>query len=312
MIKLAEAASPELLAAELGQNTRVLSFRGIELHLFRAEEAPTVMDEIGRIREKEFRDVGAGRNLPRDLDDLDYGPYAYRQLLAWDPEKLQIVAAYRYLLCGDLQEGPGFEHLRTARLFNYSDRLRTDYLPYAIELGRSVVNREADKAIMGLYCAWAGLGALMQEYPWLKYFFGNFSVYTTLPGSAISLLLAYLERHHAATPELLLPHSGLEYTPVPPQSPILNGSLQEDFDAVLKYFAAIKSSIPPILLSYLGANEKLLYLGTACDHDFGGALECAIMVPVSSLNEKTRKRFIDGYTSSNPQRFMTLRSKEPL
>jgi hypothetical protein len=94
--------TPETLAAQLGARTRILDFRGVEVHAFAAEEAPEVMREVGRIREKEFRAVGAGRNLALDLDDLDFGSFAYRQLVAWDPQRRELVAAYRYILCGDL------------------------------------------------------------------------------------------------------------------------------------------------------------------------------------------------------------------
>jgi hypothetical protein len=310
MVDLAEPVPGELLASQLGPKTRILTFRGVEVHAFAGEEAPDVMREIGRIREKEFRAVGAGRNMPADLDDLDFGAYSYRQLAAWDPERRELVAAYRYILCGDLKDGPGVSHLRTATLFNFSDRLRDEVLPYSVELGRSVVNREAGKAIMGLYCAWAGLGALAREYSHLQYFYGNFCVYSSYPKGGIELILQFLERHHADTASFLSPRSGLGYEYDRNAGNPYSGDYATDYDILISTMARLGTSVPPILLSYLGATRNLVYLGAARDDDFGGVVECAILVPLQTVNQKTRSRFIESYTSVNPDRFRKLRYKE--
>jgi hypothetical protein len=310
MIDLAEPIPGALLAAQLGPQTRILTFRGVEVHAFVAEEAPDVMREVGRIREKEFRAAGAGRNLPADLDELDFGAYSYRQLVAWDPERRELVAAYRYILCGELQNGPGYAHLRTSTLFDFSDRLKAEVLPYAVELGRSVVNREAGKAIMGLYCAWAGLGALTREYGHLKYFFGNFTVYASYPPEAVALVLRFLERHHADSAGYLSPRSGLGYQYDRGAEGPYSGDYAVDHDILVSSMARLGTFVPPILLSYLSATRSLVYLGAARDADFGGAVECAILVPLRGLNQKTSSRFLDSYTSTNPDRFRELRNKE--
>jgi hypothetical protein len=338
MIALADPVPHETLAAQLGARTRILDFRGVEVHAFAAEEAPDVMREVGRIREKEFRAVGAGRNLALDLDDLDFGSFAYRQLVAWDPQRRELVAAYRYILCGDLvcadpesgaappgapasrtskpRDCPGYGQLRTSRLFDFSETMEQEVLPYSVELGRSVVNREAAKAIMGLYCAWAGLGALTREYPHLESFFGNFSVYSSYPPESIALLVRFLERHHRDPRKLLAPKAGLSYeidrTGADPFTGDYDKDYDRDYDFLLSSMASLGTAVPPILLSYLGATRNLVYLGAARDDDFGGAVECAILVPLKGLNEKARIRFIDSYTSTNPHRFQELRSKESI
>lgn len=307
MIELAPPVPKDILASQLGEKTRILTFRGVEVHAFVAAEAPDVMQEIGRIREKEFRNVGAGRNMSVDLDELDDGPYSYRQLATWDPERRELVAAYRYILCGDLLKGPGFAHLRTAKLFDFSETLCAEVLPFSVELGRSVVNREAGKAIMGLYCAWAGLGALAREYGHLTNFFGNFSVYASYPREAVVLLIRFLELHHGDKRKLLKPHPGLEFALDENDPDPFSGDYDTDHETLIASMARLGTTVPPILLSYLGATRDLVYLGAARDSDFAGAVECAIIVPLHGLNPKTQTRFIDGYESINPERFRDLR-----
>lgn len=307
MVPLIDPVPPEALEEELGKDKLILSFRGVEVYALAGEEAPRTMREIGRIREREFRAVGAGRDVETDLDDLDFGLGAYRQLIAWDPEQRELVGAYRYLLCADASGDPSLARMRTARLFDFSPAFVRDYLPYAVELGRSVVNREAKRAIMGLYTVWSGLGALMKEYADLRYFFGNFSVYSSYPRRARELLLRFLELNYGERIGLLRPKAGLEWEYERAGAFPFVGDKSADHSALVAEFSALGQSVPPILLSYLGATDDLRYLGTARDADFGGALECAILVPFATVNEKARSRFIDSYESVNPQRFIELR-----
>jgi hypothetical protein len=307
MVPLIDPVPKERLAAELDESKKILNFRGVDVYAFTAAEAPDVMREIGRIREREFRFVGAGRDVPADIDGLDTGPGCYRQLVAWDPENREIVGAYRYVLCGDLLRGPGLGRLRTAGLFEFSAALLADYLPCTVELGRSVVNREAKKAIMGLFVVWSGLGALIREYPEIRYFFGNFSVYSSYPDDLKDLLIRFLELHHPDKDKLLRPKQGLEYRIACGRIYPFTGSYGEDYDRLIGEFGKRGTFVPPILLSYLGANRDLRYLAAARDADFAGAVECAILVPVANINEKTRKRFIEGYECKNPERFAELR-----
>lgn len=307
MFPLIDPVPKEKLAEELDEEKKILSFRGVDVFAFTAAEAPQVMREVGRIREREFRAVGAGRNVPLDIDELDTGPGCYRQLVAWDPENREIVGAYRYVLCADLLAGAGLGRLRTSGLFDFSPRFFAEYLPYTVELGRSVVNREAKKAIMGLFVVWSGLGALVREYPEIRYFFGNVSVYDSYPDELKDLLIRFLEIHHRDTEDLLRPREGLGYQIDRCRTFPYSGSYSGDHDTLIAEFASRETFVPPILLSYMGANRDLRYLASARDSDFGGAVECAILVPVANINEKTRKRFIDGYEGTNPRRFAELR-----
>jgi len=291
MVALLDPVDPYQIQKELKEEKKILSFRGLDLFALIGDQAPYTLKEVGRIREKEFRKVGAGRNLAADLDEKDFGPYSYRHLVAWDPEAKEVVAAYRYLVCPDLLSGPGFSYLRTAGLFDFKAPLIDHVLPQGIELGRSVVNQEAKKAIMGLFVTWAGLGALLKEYPEIQYFFGNFSLYQSYDQDAQRGILEYLIRHHSPQEGFLEPKKGLAFPNLPPWGTF---SIDKKRDQQ----------------SYLGASEDLLFLGAALDLDFGRCLECAILVSRQGLSEKTKGRFVDPYISINPLWFKELRKEK--
>ncbi|MFO8064497.1 MAG: GNAT family N-acetyltransferase [Spirochaetota bacterium] len=301
---IAEAASCEALAKELIPEMKLRSYKDLDVYVTTATESPTVMAEIGRIREREYRAVGAGRGVDRDIDGYDTGFPCYKQLVAWDPEAGEIVAMYRFLFAEEALRAGDLSRLRTTDLFRFSETFRRDYLPNSVELGRSVVNREAKRAILGLFVVWAGLGAFVAEYPEIEYFFGNVSVYRTWPTAAVDTLLAFLYEHYRGETELI---SALEETAY--RSPGIEalrarlfagtsraGAL-ETLSAELKQHGLTP---PPILLSYMKATESLAVFDTARDADFGGALETALWVPVAGLGEKTKRRFLESYVGENP------------
>ncbi|GAB6091421.1 GNAT family N-acetyltransferase [Spirochaeta dissipatitropha] len=311
MIDIIEPVERRFIQRELDASREILNFRGIQVMIIIGDEAPFTLQEIGRIRELEFRKAGAGRNLPVDIDELDRGPVSYRHLIAWDPEHLELIAAYRYMLCGDLDQQQ-LHYLRTQRLFEYSSEFIEQYLPATIELGRSVVNQSARKSRMGLFCTWAGLAALMSEYRHIKYYFGNVSMYRSYDMEAQSWILEYLQTYHAADTQLIRAWPEYRMQPRKNSSRYLeqlgtDAQREEAWNLLAELLREKQQIIPPILQSYVGACPGMTYLDTAIDNDFGGALEAAILVDRELLNEKTRQRFFDGYQSINPERFRETR-----
>jgi hypothetical protein len=304
MKPLASPVPARAIERELGPASQIAEFRGLEIHLVAGPDAPATLDEIGRIREQEYRRVGAGRGEPRDLDVFDVQWPWYFQLVSWDPLDREIVAAYRAIRCDWAVRHGGTGALRTAGLFSYEDRFVREYLPSAIELGRSVVNAEARKAVSGLFSVWVGLGAMVREWPEVRCFFGNVSLYRSLPDDALRSIVAYLLRRHAPPAQLLRARRPLAW--------VAHTAAGVDDDVpVASTFAELQAlasrggwNVPPILVSYAKAHPGMLALDVAEDEDFGGAFEVAIIIPVDGLSERTRGRFIAPYVSTNPDRFI--------
>ncbi len=325
MTPLAEPAPAAVLSEQLTADTLITRFKDLEVHMFEGSEAPAVLDEIGRIREQEYRRVGAGRNVARDLDRFDREHPAYRQIVSFDRAEGEVVALYRAVHCGwAIREG-GIGALRTSALFEFSDRFAREELPRLVELGRSVVNPEARRAVQGLFSVWSGLGALICEWPEILGFFGNVSVYRDTTEQQLATLLRYLYAHHgdsegrvtarpetarseSASPKSVQPETARAEIARPspvsgPQAGSAGADAEPTFDALLERATREGWEVPPILVSYLKAGPGLVAFDVAVDRDFGDAREIAIMVPVAGITEKTRKRVIEPYVSVNPGRF---------
>lgn len=310
MKSLAQPISPRAIERELDERTRIATFRGLQIHIVDGPEAPATLDEIGRIREQEYRRVGAGRGESRDLDRFDTAWPWYLQLVSWDPQERTIVAAYRAIRCDWALRHGGEEALRTSFLFTYRQAFVDEYLAHAIELGRSIVNAEARKAVSGLFSVWVGLGAMVREWPEVRYFFGNVSLYRTLPRDALRTIVAYLLSRHAPPEELVRARRHLGWVAELAAGAIDDVPTAATFEDLQRIAAQEGWAVPPILVSYAKAHPGMLAFDVAEDPDFGGAYEVAIAIPVQGLAARTVARFVTPYESLNPDRFVLRRSPD--
>jgi len=282
------------LKQELARAQPIAFSHGLALYDLEGERFPATLREIGRLREQVFRSAGAGRGVDCDLDELDQGPLAYRQLIAWDPHNLELVALYRYQL-GERATEAGDGVLRTARLFDYSPAFRKHYLPWSIELGRSVVNPHARRRRLGFHAIWRGLGALTALHPNICYFFGNVSLYQSIPKAARDTMIQFLERHYAPTMPLLIARPGLRYEACIQKTAPPVASADSPKQRIQRLRQAIQSEgvgLPPILQAYLSLGLELWFGDTVHDADFGDALEIGIVVPLDRIDPSFRERFM--------------------
>lgn len=318
-VPLAEPVDPRLLAAEIAGCRRIAAPDNLEVYDFHGDAAPAVMREIGRIRECEYRAVGAGRNLPADLDRYDTAPHRYRQIVVWDPSSRELTAMYRYVKARDALEHLGGDGLRTRTLFRPTPRFHDHVLLHAVELGRSVVNSQASAAPRGLSAVWFGLGALITRDPSIRYYFGNVTIPAAIPRAAVGELLTMLKivcfpgdplapgdltaiepldslgNHPRPRPDSPAPLPGHPRPGTNPENhPYTPGDHRGALKILRARFAHHTAAVPPILVSYLKRSTRLWAFDTAVDRDFGGALETAIVVPVVNLTVQTKRRFLSG------------------
>lgn len=308
-----EAVDRDILDAELSSDKLARYFKELEVYIVTAHNAPNVMDEIGRIREMEFRKEGGGTGREKDIDQFDTGDIPYKQLVAWDPKEKEIVAMYRYILCGEVIDPGRGIHLATHRLFTFSERFVEEYLPYTIELGRSVVNRTAKRSLLGLFVIWSGLAALVSEYREIEYFFGKTTIYEHYPVKARDLLYTFLDLYFGDTDDLAKPREDVQYS-TPNNQPELRSLFsgdryRSDYTILRKELAQMDQVVPPILISYLRLTNTIKCYGTAWNTHFGNVLETAFLLTIRDIDQSKRKQFIETYESINPKLFTCSNSR---
>jgi hypothetical protein len=295
----------ETLKRELTQDIfiRPTNNASNEIYIFKGDEKPNLMKEVGRLREVSFREAGGGTGKPLDVDEFDSGPYSYSQLIVWDPNENAIVGGYRVVLCKDTQDTEGNFHLSTTEIFQFSERLKRDYFPYAIELGRSFVQPEfqpsvgSRKGLFSLDNLWDGLGALVVMHPEMKYFFGKITMYTDFNREARDTILRFMHHYFPDPDGLAIVDSPvvLEYE-CKDFIEKLHGLDYKDGHKLLNTTVRdLGENIPPLFNNYMNLSPTMRTFGTTTNSHFGDVEETGIMVTIQDIYDQKKDRYVLPY-----------------
>ena len=95
----------------------------LQVYLVDAVNCPSVLQEIGRLREIAFRENGGGTGKAVDLDRFDLDPsLGFRQIIVWHKLNNEIMGGYR-ILTGNLCKlnAEGQPDMPSAHLFKFSE-----------------------------------------------------------------------------------------------------------------------------------------------------------------------------------------------
>lgn len=295
----------ETLKRELTQDIfiRPTNNASNEIYIFKGDEKPNLMKEVGRLREVSFRAAGGGTGKPLDVDEFDSGPYSYSQLIVWDPNENAIVGGYRVVLCKDTQDTEGHFHLSTTEIFQFSERLKRDYFPYAIELGRSFVQPEfqpsvgSRKGLFSLDNLWDGLGALVVMHPEMKYFFGKITMYTDFNREARDTILRFMHHYFPDPDGLAIVDSPvvLEYECKDFMEKLQGLDYKDGHKLLNTTVRDLGENIPPLFNNYMNLSPTMRTFGTTTNSHFGDVEETGIMVTIQDIYDQKKDRYVLPY-----------------
>tara|TARA_B110000037_G_scaffold188405_1_gene219820 strand:- start:12827 stop:13768 length:942 start_codon:yes stop_codon:yes gene_type:complete len=264
--------------------------------------APNVMREIGRLRELTFAVSGGGTGNPLDIDEQDTADVCYEQLIVFSPEDQVIMGGYRYIDCAKAVSKDKHE-LSTSHYFNFSEDFEKNYLPYAIELGRSWVNPlfqpsvNPRKGLFALDNLWDGLGAIVLLHPNMKYFFGKVTMYSSYNEQAKRAVLGFMKTYFPDHDNLVTALNPM-YTVVGNHEivSLVNGlDFKEGLKVLQKYCRDRGENVPPLINNYMQLSPTMKSFGTARNTDFGGVEETGILVTLADIEESKKSRHLDGF-----------------
>lgn len=273
-----------------------------EIYIVNYHNAPNVLKEIGRLRELTFRHAGGGTGKEIDIDEFDTTQNCYEQLIVWDPVEKEIVGSYRFILCKNaLQDGK--LHLATSELFHFSDTFIKEYAPYTIELGRSFIQpkyqpaEDYRKGLFSLDNLWDGLGALVVDYPDMKYFFGKVTMYPHFNREARDLILGFMRYFFPDHEKLVWP-----IHPINIENDIswfidrIKGMDYKTAHLELTHEVKKRNErIPPLVNNYMNLSSTMKTFGTAINSGFGNVEETGLMVTIADIYPSKKDRYIQPY-----------------
>jgi len=274
-----------------------------KIYIFNGNKSPNLLKELGRLRELTFRAAGGGTGKNADIDEFDTGDFAYQQLIVWNTEDQEIVGGYRYKLCGDARDSKGNYHLSTSEIVTYSEKMKNDFFPWTIELGRSFVQPqyqpsiENRKGLFSLDNLWDGLGALTVIHPSIRYFFGKVTMYTDFNRQARDLILSFMH-HFFPDPDVLIsiPNPLQIETDCSAFIQSLQGKSYKEGHQLLNHdVRALGENIPPLVNSYMNISPTMKTFGTSINSHFGAVEETGIMITIADIYLSKKDRHVNSY-----------------
>jgi putative hemolysin len=293
----AAAKGPEPIALPIDPAQLLLGIAGTELlgqtgdgkeiRLARLDAEAPLLLEIGRLRERTFREVGEGTGRSRDLDDFDRH---YEHILVWDAAAGRIAGAYRVVRGASALARDGLSGLYTASLFRYAEEA-LPRIAEGLELGRSFVAPEYWGS-RSLDYLWQGIGAYLRRYPHVRYLFGAVSISAALPLPAREQLVAYYQRYYGSAEGSVASLRPFRYLQAPPNFGDLDAGTA--YDLMKANLAAHGATVPVLYKQYTELCEPggARFLAFGVDPAFSDSIDGLIEVDLHRIQPKKRQRYL--------------------
>jgi len=283
---------------------RVTNNGNNEVYIFDNNNSPSLMHEVGRVREITFRHAGGGTGHPIDIDSFDTAKEdPQRQLIVWDPENKEIVGGYRFYFPPKGCTQCDINKLASSSYFRFSEKFLTKYYPHMMELGRSFVHPDYQsrtmerKSLYALDNLWDGLGAIILDNHHLKYLFGKVTMYTHFNQSARNMILYFLKRHFDDPDNLVVP--------IEPAKIDLHGDemkklfkrrrYKDNYKILSAEVRKLGETIPPLINAYMNLSPTMRTFGTFINHKFGNVEETGIMITLRDIYVEKINRHLSSY-----------------
>lgn len=287
---------------QLPPEQKLVESGDLTVYIARSAQIPSILREIGRLREITFRAVGEGTGDEVDLDEFDY---YYNHLFIWNRARQEVLGSYRLGLADEIVRQHGVHGLYTHTLFKFDERLMNRIQP-AIELGRSFIRPEYQKSYIALFLLWKGISTFIGQNPRYRILFGPVSITNEYREASRGMILECMRRTCMAD-EL----SAMVAPRIPPKPPRRAEwcmpqyeSLLSDLELMATFVSEIepdRKDIPVLLRQYLKLGGKLLSFNV--DPEFSSVVDGLILVDLSQASTKTLRRYMGNETADAYLRF---------
>jgi putative hemolysin len=171
---------------------RLLESNQYEVFLATKDDIPSILVEIGRLREITFRSVGEGTNLAIDLDKYDA---YYHHMFLWDNENQKIAGAYRMGLGNTIFKEYGINGFYLNELFRF-DVEAHQIMKNSIEMGRAFITQAYQLKPMPLFLLWKGIIHCTIRFPEHKYLIGGVSISNKFSKFSKSIMIEFMKSNY--------------------------------------------------------------------------------------------------------------------
>ena len=275
----------------LNQNHVLLENDEFAVYHARAHQIPNLLQELGRLRELTFRQIGEGTGRPVDLDRFDL---YYTHLFLWNKEKQEVVGAYRLGDVNAIVQRYGENGLYTNTLFHYRSAF-LQQINNALELGRSFVRPEYQRHYSSLFLLWKGIGHFVARNPGHKTLFGPVTISNSYKNLSRQLMVSYLKTNNYSPDmaKFVKPRLPIRLTSLKGRETQVIATLIRDIEELSVLISDIESDkkgIPVLLRHYVRMGGKMV--GFNIDRSFSNGLDGLIMGDLTKCDIRLLKHYM--------------------
>ncbi len=282
---------------------RLLESKNYEVFFASAKEIPNLLQEIGRLREITFRDIGEGTNKAIDIDKFDK---YYHHLFLWDQEVKVLVGSYRMGLGKDIYKKHGIAGFYIQTLFRLEPELH-GMMEQTIEMGRAFIIKEYQQKPMPLFLLWKGIVHITLRYPEYKYLMGGVSISNQFSDFSKSLMIEFMKSHYydPYIAQYIQPKKEFKVKLKDADKDFVFDAAKADmqkFDKVIDEIEPGALRIPVLIKKYVKQNARLVAFNV--DPKFNNAVDGLMYIKVSDIPESTVKPVMEEFQAELEKKVM--------
>ena len=310
--KIIDAIDTSKLVAEVKalKNTKsnLLTSKHYEVYLAETSKIPNLLQEIGRLREITFREVGEGTNKKIDLDKYDK---FYKHLFLWNAEKQQLIGAYRMGFGAEIYKNHGVDGFYINTLFRIEPEL-FGMMKNSIEMGRAFVRKEYQLKPMPLFLLWRGIIHVTLRFPKYKFLLGGVSISNQFSDFSKSLMIEFMKSNYydPYVAQYIRPKKEYKVKLKDADKDFVFDAVKSDmkkFDKIIDEIEPGTLRIPVLLKKYIKQNCKLVAFNV--DPKFNNAIDGLIYVRIADLPESTVKPVMEEYEAELERKILQSQNK---
>ncbi len=310
--KISSQKNPDLIAKEIDglrdNGKRLLESKNYEVFFTEAKAIPSLLHEIGRLREITFREIGEGTNKPIDLDKFDK---YYHHLILWDNSANVLAGAYRMGIGKGIYKRHGINGFYVHSLFKIEPELYP-MMEETIEMGRAFIIKQYQQRPMPLFLLWKGIIHITIRYPKHKYLMGGVSISNQFSDFSKSLMIEFMKSHYydPYVAQYIHPKKEFKVKLKDGDKDFVFDATQSDmnkFDKIIDEIEPGNLRIPVLIKKYLKQNARLVAFNV--DPKFNNAIDGLMYIKVSDLPEKTVKPVLEEFQAELERKAAELERK---
>jgi putative hemolysin len=269
----------------LPESSLLVANKEFEIYVSKSSQAPSVMKEIARLREKTFRKAGEGTGYSFDSDPFDNW---YYQIFAWDSKSQKIAGGYRLGVADEIIKQKGKSGMYAASEFSLKRGFYSS-LGKSIEVGRSFITDEYQRKFSLLGLIWKAIGEFMNRHPDYFVLYGPVSISADYTNLSRNLLVRFL-RTNRWSEEIARRTKAKNPFKLKQLSPALSnwvkkeGRTLDDVSAVISGVEPDGKGVPVLVKHYLKLHGS--FVGFGVDPDFNNALDGLIVVDIRNMEDR--------------------------